>query len=442
MSNAGKDMIIVGAGSAGAGLAAFAAEAGMRVLCVDRRALDDTGARWVNDAPNWMLREVGVELPADATFGHHAKFHMIAGWSSIRVSAAAGDTSGIHMPRLVASLQARAVRAGAELRGNANVEFDRGSGRLHIDGDEVDAPTIVDASGLAGISALGQMHTHPEDICAAAQEVREIADLDEAHRFFERAGMGTNDIAVFTGVAGGYSIVNIRLVDGRVGILTGSIPADGHPSGKQLLDTFVREHRWVGDRVFGGARAIPLTHARGRLVRGHFVAIGDAASQVFSSHGSGTGAGLIAARMLVDALKSGAGPHGYARAWQRRFGLFYALQDLFRRFTQSLSLAELTALIENGFPDAPALEAALHQRLAPAHPRQVLSLGRAFAKHPTLATRLAGFVARGAAAAVHFATHPDEGEQLGDWEERLASIVRGARDVGTGLTRRGGREHR
>lgn len=427
MSKSGNDMVIVGAGSAGAGLAAFAAEAGLRVLCVDRRPLDECGARWVNDAPNWMLREAGVVLPSDATFGHHARFHMFAGWSSTRVSAAAGDTSGIHMPRFVASLQARATRAGAVLRGNTNVAFERTRGRLTIDGEEVDATTVVDASGLSGIAALGELHTQPDDICAAAQEVREIADLDEAHRFFERIGIGTNDIAVFTGVAGGYSIVNVRLVGDHVGILTGSIPADGHPSGKQLLDTFVREHAWVGARVFGGARAIPLTHARGRLVRGHWVAIGDAASQVFSSHGSGTGAGLIAARMLVDAIQSGAGPHGYARAWQRRFGLFYALQDLFRRFTQSLSAAEMTALIENGFPDAPALEAALHQRLAPAHPRQVLSLGRAFAKHPTLATRLAGFVARGAAAAAHFATHPNEGEQLEHWEERLASIVRGKR---------------
>ena len=44
---------------------------------------------------------------------------------------------------------------------------------------------------------------------------------------------------LFTGVAGGYSIVNVRRYGDRVYLLTGSIPADGQPSGKQLLDRFV-----------------------------------------------------------------------------------------------------------------------------------------------------------------------------------------------------------
>ncbi|MFO0661231.1 MAG: lycopene cyclase family protein, partial [Polyangiaceae bacterium] len=270
------DMLVMGAGSAGAAVSAFAAEAGFSVLCVDRRPLAECGARWVNDAPRWMLDEAGVTVPYEAQFGHHQRFHMFAGWSRTKVSANAGDTVAIDMPKLVALLQSRAMRAGAELRGESRVVFERHDGTVSIDGRVIDARYVVDASGLAGVAALGELHTRPEDMCAAAQQVHRVADMAAARAFFESWGIAPNEIAVFTGVAGGYSIVNVRLVDDCVGLLTGSIPADGHPSGRELLDRFLNEHSWVGEKVFGGARAIPLTHARGRLVRGHVIAIGDA----------------------------------------------------------------------------------------------------------------------------------------------------------------------
>ena len=51
--------------------------------------------------------------------------------------------------------------------------------------------------------------------------------------------------------------------------------------------------------------------------------LGDVAGQVFSAHGSGIGAGLVAARMVGEALAKGR-PYDYAVAWQRRFGGTFA----------------------------------------------------------------------------------------------------------------------
>ena len=63
---------------------------------------------------------------------------------------------------------------------------------------------------------------------------------------------------------------------------------------------------------FGGQRAIPLGRPHDTLASDRVALVGDAARQVFSAHGSGIGAGMVAARMLVDAIVRGAGPAEYA----------------------------------------------------------------------------------------------------------------------------------
>jgi hypothetical protein len=59
----------------------------------------------------------------------------------------------------------------------------------------------------------------------------------------------------------------------HINILTGSVPGDGHPSGRKMLDDFVASHSWIGERQFGGSAAIPIrrpfdTLAKGRIVAG------------------------------------------------------------------------------------------------------------------------------------------------------------------------------
>ena len=63
----------------------------------------------------------------------------------------------------------------------------------------------------------------------------DLARLDVAHE------VGEDETLCFSGVAGGYSILNVRFAHGEVSLLTGSIPADGHVSGLELLRSFVAE---------------------------------------------------------------------------------------------------------------------------------------------------------------------------------------------------------
>jgi hypothetical protein len=87
--------------------------------------------------------------------------------------------------------------------------------------------------------------------------------------------------------------------------LTGAIPADGHAGGKALRDDLVRAQPWIGAMISGGSAAIPLRRPREELTDGTVALIGDAACQVFSAHGSGIGAGMIAGKLVVDTVARG-----------------------------------------------------------------------------------------------------------------------------------------
>jgi flavin-dependent dehydrogenase len=421
-----RDLIVCGAGSAGAALAGMAAARGMRVLVLERKTLDRAGASWVNDVPGWMFDDAGIARPTGDELHRSGRLTMIAGYEpdAPRVTARPGDFVGVDMRGLVSRLQDSAMRAGAELKGGEHVRA------LEHREHEVVVTTssgtyagrfLVDASGLSGLEAMGKSHASPRDVCAAAQQVHRIRDVRAADAFFARYGAGDGDVTVFAGVAGGYSIVNVRRHDGRVFLLTGTIPADGHPSGKALLDGFVEERSWIGERLFGGARAIPLAYARPIVARGRIAALGDAASQVFSAHGSGTGAGLIAASMLADAIGRG-DLADYQQRWQKRFGLSFATHDLFRRLTQSLSQEELRVMFAENILAQSAVEAALMQHLPPID-ASMLRTGRALWRHPSLARKFARLGARVARLAALYARPPRETDAQDRWAARVHAAM-------------------
>jgi flavin-dependent dehydrogenase len=356
------DVAIAGAGSAGAALAAMAARAGMRVACVDRRPLDRAGARWVNGVPRWMFEEAGLHSPrGDELAGAGHAFHLVAGWGPDRVVVRGHDVLDVDMRSLVARLQRDATDAGADLRGGVTVHAIE-AGALATSAGTLRARFIVDASGLAGARLLGQQHIAPGDLCAAAMEVREVRDAAGARAFLDAQRAAPGDTVCFSAVAGGYSIVSARVDGDRVSLLTGSLSGLGHPSGAKLLASFAEKHTWIGARVFGGARAIPL-RAPGVLASGNVALIGDAACQVFATHGSGVGVGLVAARILATSLARGEGPEGYAAAFDRRFRAVLRASDVFRRLSQRLSARQVAWLMRRGWMDESRVRAGLEQRV-------------------------------------------------------------------------------
>ncbi|MBZ0238650.1 MAG: FAD-dependent monooxygenase [Deltaproteobacteria bacterium] len=417
------DVAIVGAGTSGAAAARYFAERGAKVLCVERRALGEAGARWINGITRAALAEAEIELPRSARFGEPHPVHLVS--DAGRVVVRTHDVIDADMRALVALLQEQALAAGATLVGETSV-LGRDGDHLVTDAGRVRARWIVDASGLAGARLLDQPLVGTEHLCAAAQAVFEVRDLDAARAWFAAAGIPPGEIYARLGVAGGFSILNVRLHDGgrTVSVLTGSIPALGFPSGKAILDKLVRDQPWIGARVFGGQGAIPLRRPYDRLARANVALVGDAACQVFPAHGSGIGAGILAARLLADTLARGGTLRDYEVAWHRRWGGLFAAYDAFRRWNQTMAPAQLDDLMSDGVLDEAFARAGLDQTM----PRLTLGAlppkARALRRRPGLVPGLARVAAQVVGAHVLSALYPhSERRRFSAWSRGMARVL-------------------
>jgi flavin-dependent dehydrogenase len=443
------DVLVIGAGSAGAAAAARLAEGGCRVVLADRRPEVEAGACWINAIPGWLFDEAGVDRPAPPERVRAGGTHRsVLADGHGRVCAVVDPDPGLHvdMGRLTRRLHARARRAGVTfLQGRADgVAVERG--RLSAvtlstaDGPLTLRPRLaVDASGAAAtlrrrMPALADAcpAPTPRDICLAAQYQHRIIDRAGARHFLRCHGAHPGDSLTRTGVVGGYSIlmVNVSADLDQVGLLSGTIPADGVPSGQVLVDRFVADTPWIGPRLSGGQAPIPLGQPYTRLTAPGVALVGDAANHVYALHGSGVGLGLIAAKLLADAALAGDDPgdaaalHGYAHRFGRTYGGRLAASDLFRRFSQTLTRDDVAALLRSGLVGGPMLTAGLLQTPFPADARSLVTTVARALRHPRQALAVAPLglrMLRVQAAFDDYPAHPDPAA-LRAFDARLARL--------------------
>lgn len=388
------DVVVGGAGTAGAAAAAFLSEAGRRVALVERRAFDGGGARWINAVPAWMFDRAGIAQPEGD------ELHGVFGTASFRspLDRARLDIDGVpvwdvDMRALGDRLRRRAVDAGAAIFDHATItdlehrggrprvlELRRpGAGRVSRS-LRLSASLFVDATGLAGalrtrVDALRQAcpAVAPQDICTAASGFHRIKDRDAAQRFLDRHALEPGRTVSWMSVEGGFSsvIVSVDEAVENVSFVIGTIADGRHLSGPALMKRTIKANPWVGELRFGGDALIPLRRPYDRLTAAGAALIGDAACQVFSVHGSGIGNGLIAARILTEAVHAAGDPGdpdalwAYQAGYQRERGAHCAPFDVFRRHCQTWTPEQAEGLL-----DAKALSPGLWsegilQRLAP-----------------------------------------------------------------------------
>ncbi len=415
------DVVIVGAGSAGAATALCCARRGLKTLCLDGRALGRAGASWINAIPRHSFEVARIAAPDGAErVSEGTPFSLIAGWDGPAVRIPSEGLIEVDMRLLVDRLQREATAAGATLRGGVAVRG-RSMRGLLTDSGEIHAHTVVDASGMKGAGLLPRPELPPERICAAAQAVHRVSEPQAAAEFFTSRGHQPGDVIVFTGIAGGYSIVNIALHGDRIGILTGAIPGLGNPSGAQLLRRFVEEHPWIGARLSGGAGAIPMA-APCVLARGAVALVGDAGGQVYAMHGSGVGAGMVAGELLAETLAGGGTPEDYATRWLRAHGGNFAGAFLFARLSATLNTEEITALMSSGLMTPGLLGDGLAQRTPRPRIRELPDLLTGAARQRRLLPRIAPILAKMAAAEALYAAVP-AGRGRGTWERQVVRLM-------------------
>ncbi len=451
------DVVVVGAGPTGAHAATVMARQGLQVVLLDQAQAGLAGAQWLNGVPDWMYDEAGLDRPGpDEAPGGGEVFTMFSPDRQHKLPVHNSPVLEVDM-RALGRRTRELYEDSAErvvLWRHRVVDFEyRPDGRLEAlivaspkGRRRFRASLFVDASGMAAVlrknSAL-RTYCEPvprEHICVAAQEVHHIEDPEGARAFLAQHGLEPGENMSCISLHGGFSLLRVLVSEDleHVSILTGSIAEKHIPSGRQILDTFLTESPWIGAKRFGGSRAIPLRRPYTHLVADGVALIGDSACQVFSAHGSGVGIGLVAAKLLGDTV---AGAHRagldigslgalwpYAATFHKRWGGLLGNSDAFRRFSQTLSPEEASAMLAAGLLTESMVLDTLAQRPSTVRVHDLPAVSSAVPKVPGVVAKLAPVLVRQPLINWNAKHYPEEVSLDGPGMARYERVMQGLVD--------------
>lgn len=450
------DVVVVGAGPAGAHVAGQIALQGRTVALLDRRPMDDAGAQWHNGVVAWQFEEAGVAPPVpDEITPGKGTGRMFAPDGTLAGVVTDAPTVRADMGALGRSLRAIAMDAGVELVGQiggVDTDVDH-AGRMRALDVEVrtggdhgvstvryQADLFVDAAGRTGVlrrhaPALARWcpPVSGDELCSATDAVIAIGDRDGARRFLDAHGAVPGDSVSVLGNAGGWSTWAVRPSEDltRVAVLVGCVANGRYGTGPKLLADLSKTLDWLGDVTEVGTGVIPLRRPYARFTAPGLALVGDAACQVFPAHGSGIGSSLLAGRMLVDAVADAADCGDehllwrYQHAFQSRFGGMFAALDAFRRMSTELGSNGVNRMVHAGLFDPDVATQVLDQKWAQpslsAVPRNLWGL----ATSPELAKIMVPRLVRGALLRNMGKRYPAvvDIDALGRWDARVERLL-------------------
>lgn len=418
------DVVVLGAGTAGANAAGQLAERGLRVVLLERRAADVAGAQWHNGVLDWQFVAAGVDPPVPPERAPSAtRTHIVGPDGTHGVTVHDTPVVRADMALLGRRLRSNARQAGVELLDHV--------GRIDptLDGDRivaldvevtppdrparwvhVEAALFVDASGRRGVLrrrspalAASCPEVHGDELCTAADHHLRIADADGARRFLDRHGAAPGEAVTMVGLAGGFSTraITVSVDLDEASVLVGCLANGRYGTGPRLLVQTRADEPWLGDSIDGGAGVIPLRRPYARFVAPGLALVGDAACQVFPGHGSGIGMGLLAGSLLADAVAGAADPGDERALWQyqatfqHRYGGLLAAYDAFRRMSTALGGAGVAKMVRAGLLTEDLARAGLDQRWQVPDRAAVPAMARRMAAVPSVAAKMLPLLARG-----------------------------------------------
>lgn len=429
------DVVVVGAGTAGANVALQFARRGRHVALVEHRALSAAGARWDNGIVPWHFERSGLDFPEPSEGRPKStSTTVMVGPTGTSFRVTDSPVRGSDMRALVASLQGEALTLGVQAFQDArDVTVRRRHGRVVgvdalVDGSTIcfESTLVVDASGRKGVvrEQVPELRAWcppvgPAGTCSAAQYEHRVVDRDGARRFLHHHGAAPGDTVTFLGFAGGFSALGIGVSPdlSSVGVLTGTTGERLWGTGTSIMSLTRSQHRWIGEPIFGGAGLIPLRRPYARFSAPGVALVGDAACHMFPAHGSGIGISLVAGTMLAEAA-AGLDDCGstdalwrFQSSFQREHGGTLAGFDLVRRMSTSIGSEGVAAMFDAGLVREESTRAGLEQRWWTPPPSQLPELAARLVRRPGLAAAVLPTLSRSASAHAVYARYPDEPDE-------------------------------
>ncbi len=444
-----SDIVVVGAGTAGAGVALQFARRGRSVIVLEQRAADKGGARWDNGIIPWQFERAGLAPPAPPECGPAGGATVMVGPDGTSFRVPSNPVLATDMRRLGARLLNDAVSHGTRVIGHVRgLRAELSDGRVRAltcaaEGQRplrISAALFVDASGRSAVLR----HQVPDldrwcpdvtatGLCSASQYAHDVADASGAREFLAQHGAEPGDAVTFVGFAGGFSALSITVsadLD-EVGVLTGTLGDRRFGTGPSMLTLARAQRPWIGPPRFGGAGLIPLRRPYARLTSPGLALVGDAGCQVFPAHGSGIGISLVAGAMLAEATAETEDPGDerdlwrYQAAFQHEFGGTLAGYDVVRRLSSRLGTTGVSEMFRAGLVGPSSTLAGLRQTWWNPPPSELPRLAAAVAVRPHLAARVLPALARSSLAHRVYQQYPQAPDlvALRRWERRSDSLL-------------------
>jgi len=372
-------VLIAGAGPCGTTLAWHLAKNGVDTILIEGMGEGQTRHEFIADVPGFVLNmPVMKDLPEDCV-GTLANFLMARGpgmpiTDAIRLPRP--DYVPLYLDRVVKFLRAKAGNAGAKVMYDTRLKkIDKTASGMSAQiikkgkAQKITADLIVDCTG--GKSEFARLAGLPVEKGDEVRAYRGIYKYDPdriANSIGETLFPYGN--SMLTGFAAAYSTYNIFWdpAEKTIDVLAGGRADKTDPV---PVITSTKERLHLGEQVHGSGGVITLRRPKFRVATDGFMVLGEAAGHINNAHGSGVGAGMMAATSAAEIIKHSLEHGGPTQRNLDNFGpLFFsrggnALAYYYEiyRFVSSLKNIEIHDLFVYEGMNANTIQAAFEQRI-------------------------------------------------------------------------------
>jgi len=357
------DVLIVGAGPAGATAARFAAKAGLSVLMLDQSPREKIGDKTCGNAVSVdVFKEVEIDPPRSAYRGLVDGIEVISPDWSVVYRLEQQGAKGMMLDRLEFGqyLLSLALNAGAELEDEFAVTGPiidgavvgvRGMDLKHRDKREIRARVVIEASGVGAVIRrnMGEAVDNSMDSDETMVCHRQIRRVERNDSRFLRIYL---DQEAAPGGYIWYFPMGDDMVNAGLGV------AKGTTNPERAFEAYSRKFVDFKDAelVHAGSGIVPTRRPMIPSVYDGVIFTGDAGFTVDPLHGGGIAssmqAGKIAAQTVVEAMErrdcSMRSLWSYCHSFNTSIGRVHASHDVLRIFLQGLYNEEANFGMKNG----------------------------------------------------------------------------------------------